>query len=339
MAIPRDKLVPMLESMILMRRVEEMACELGPKQVFGNYHVYMGQEATGASIIPQLGPEDPVFTTHRCHAHCLARGISIEQVIGELLLRETGASKGKGGTQHIMSRQHLTFATSIVGGSTLLATGAALASQVMGTDWIGVAFLGDRSLAEGVVPEVFNLAGLWELPVLYVCENNAAGPGYNPKRSNLNLQELTRLPETYGVSAVAVDATDPATVYPVAVELVDRVRRDRKPAFLEARTPPWPGRSGGDNPTLTVTGVTDLRLAWEPLAEDPVADWHAADPLLKMVNLVLTEGAASKDEILGLDAAIVQKVAAATEVARQAAFPPAEDAYAHIYAGGDLWPK
>jgi pyruvate dehydrogenase E1 component alpha subunit len=311
---------------------------LGSKEVFGNYHVYMGQEATGACVISQLRPEDPVFSTHRCHAHCLARGISIEQVIGELLLRESGASKGKGGTQHIMSREHLTFATSIVGGSTLLATGAALAAQVMDAEWIGVAFLGDRSLAEGVVPEVLNLAGLWELPVLYVCENNNADP-YAPRRSNLSLGQLTDLPETYGITAAAVDATDPSAVYPVAVDLVERVRRERKPAFLEARTPAWPGRSGGENPSLTVTGETDLRHAWEPPADDPVEAWHRADPLLRMVGLVLAEGAATRDDLLAMDRGIQERVARATESARRAAFPPAEDAFAHIFAGGDLWPK
>jgi pyruvate dehydrogenase E1 component alpha subunit len=258
--------------------------------------------------------------------------------MAELLLRESGASKGKGGTQHIMSREHLTFATSIVGGSTLLATGAALAAQVMDADWIGVAFLGDRSLAEGVVPEVLNLAGLWDLPVLYVCENNNAAP-YAPRRSNLNLGQLTDLPETYGITAAAVDATDPSAVYPVAVDLVERVRRDRRPAFLEARTPAWPGRSGGENPSLTVTGVTDLSLAWQPLENDPVAAWHRADPLLRMVELVLAEGAATKEEILARDAEIGTRVARATDAARRASFPPAEDAFAHIFAGGDLWPK
>jgi len=338
MAIPRDQLRPLLESMLLMRRVEEAACELGPKEVFGNYHVYIGQEATGASVISLLRPEDPIFTTHRCHAHCLARGISVDQVIAELLLRETGASKGKGGTQHIMSLEHRTVATSIVGGSTILATGAALAAQVTGGDWIAVAFLGDRSLAEGVVPEVFNLAGLWDLPVLYVCENNNATP-YDPRRSNLSLSSLTDLPQTYGVTAAAVDATDPTAVYPVAAELVQRVRTERRPAFLEARTPPWPGREGGGNPTLDVTGTTDLRLGWAPIAEDPLASWHRADPLLRMIELALAEKVASQEDILSMDRTIQDSIARATAAARAAPFPAPAGVFADILAGGDLWPQ
>lgn len=338
MTIPRERLLPLLESMLLMRRVEEACCELGPKEVFGNYHVYIGQEATGAAVISLLQPEDPVFTTHRCHAHCLARGISAEQVIAELMLRQTGASKGKGGTQHIMSAERRVVATSIVGGSTIMATGAALASQVMGDEWIAVAFLGDRSLAEGVVPEVFNLAGLWDLPVLYVCENNNAAP-YDPRRSNLNLSELTDLPRTYGVAAAAVDATDPTAVYAAADELVARVRAERRPAFLEARTPAWAGRAGGENPSLAVTGVTDLQLSWAAPADDPLEAWHTADPVLRMAKLVLAEGAAGKEEILRMDRAIQDSVARATAAARAAPFPDPADAFVDIFAGDDLWPK
>jgi acetoin:2,6-dichlorophenolindophenol oxidoreductase subunit alpha len=259
-------------------------------------------------------------------------------VMGELLLRETGASKGKGGTQHIMSLEQRTVATSIVGGSTIMATGAALAAQVTGADWIAIAFLGDRSLAEGVVPEVFNLAGLWDLPVLYVCENNNATP-YDPRRSNLNLSALTALPETYGVTATAVDATDPEAVYPVAEELVTRVRKDRHPAFLEARTPAWPGREGGGNPTLDVTGETNLEHAWNPPVNDSLEAWHRADPLLRMVSLVLEEKAATKGEILEMDRAIQDRVEGAADQAKAARFPAATDAFAHILEGADLWPK
>jgi pyruvate dehydrogenase E1 component alpha subunit len=339
MAIPRERMLPLLESMLQMRRVEEAACILGPKEVFGNYHVYIGQEATGASVISLLQADDPIFTTHRCHAHCLARGISVEAVLAELLLRDTGASRGKGGTQHIMSAEKRVVATSIVGGSTIMATGAALAAQVLGSDWIAVAFLGDRSLAEGVVPEVLNLAGLWDLPVLYVCENNNATPYDPPQRSNLNVNSLTDLPETYGVTAVAVDATDPAAVFPVAEELIEKVRKDRRPAFLEARTPAWTGREGGGNPSLDGFGPTDLAVAWSPPSPDPLQEWHRVDPVLAMIRLTLESGVATQQEILDKDRAIKRTVDEATTAARVASFPPPNDAFAHVFAGGDLWPK
>src|SRR5205814_3044639 len=139
---------------------EEAVIDIG-EEFPGNFHVYIGQEGTGACVIAQLRPEDPVYTTHRGHAHNIARGMPPEQVLAEILGRTTGSSGGKGGTFHVMSEQFHTNASAIVGGSTILATGAALAAQVMGDDRIGVAFLGDRTLNEGAPYDPFNLASLW----------------------------------------------------------------------------------------------------------------------------------------------------------------------------------
>jgi TPP-dependent pyruvate/acetoin dehydrogenase alpha subunit len=333
MAIPRDRLLSLLESMLLMRRLEEEVCELGPKEIFGNYHVYIGQEGIGAPIIGLLQPDDPIFSTHRNHAHAVARGISLEQILAELMLRETGASRGKGGTQHVMSAERHFVATSIVGGSTIMATGAALAAQVLGETRIGVAFLGDRSLQEGAVAEAFNLASLWELPVLYVCEHNNAVP-YEPRTLGSSLRVLADLARTYGLRAEVVDGTDPEAVYEVGEDLVEYVRSERRPAFLEARTPAWPGRA-----SLDTTGRTDLRHAWEPPDPDPLETWRWADPVLRATRLVLAEEVATRDEVLALDGRVAAAVAQARESARAAPFPPAEAAFDHLRSGGDLWPK
>ena len=116
MTIPRDRLVPLLETMLLMRRSEEKMCEMGSNEIFGVYHSYIGQEATGASVMAQLGAEDAMFSTHRNHGHNLAKGVGPEQLFAEMMLRQTGASSGKGGTQHVMSRELKTVASSILGG-------------------------------------------------------------------------------------------------------------------------------------------------------------------------------------------------------------------------------
>jgi TPP-dependent pyruvate/acetoin dehydrogenase alpha subunit len=338
MKIPNERLMPLLETMLVMRRTEEKICEMGPKEVFGVYHAYIGQEATGAAVISQLGPEDAVFSTHRNHGHNLAKGVTPEQLLGEMLLRQTGASSGKGGTQHIMSRELKTVATSILGGSTILATGAALAAQVMDGDWISVGFLGERSTNEGSVAEALNLASFWDLPVLYVCENNNAVP-YEPRRYGTALAEIVDLARAYRVRAEAVDATNPEEIYPLAEELVRHVRSERRPAFLEARTPALPGRSRGEHPNLDTIGVTDLAMAWAPPKDDPIADWHRADPVLRMVDIVLGEEAATREEILTLDRGVRQRVARAAETARAAPFPEPEQALADVLAGGDLWPR
>jgi TPP-dependent pyruvate/acetoin dehydrogenase alpha subunit len=334
MAIPRERLLPLLETMLLMRRLEEQVCELGPKEVFGNYHVYIGQEATGACVIDLLDPEDPIFTTHRNHAHALARGIPPEQILAELLLRATGASGGKGGTQHVMSAERHVVATSIVGGSTILATGAALAAQVLGDGRMGVAFLGDRTVQEGGVAEALNLAALWELPVLYVCENNDAASDL--RRLGSSLREVSDLARTYGLRVDAVDGTDPGAVYSASEALVEHVRSARRPAFLETRTPAWPGRAG---PSLDVTGRTEIRHAWAPPEPDALEAWHRADPVLRTVRLALEEEVASEEGLLALDARAQEAVGKATAAALAAPFPPSEAAFADVWAGGDLWPR
>ena len=336
MTIPRDTMVPLLRTMLLMRRTEEAVCEMA-EEFPGNFHVYIGQEATGASVISLLRPDEIVFTTHRNHAHNVARGVPPEQVLGEILGKASGPSGGKGGTFHVMSGPHKTVATAIVGGSTILATGAGLAAQVLKDDRIGVAFLGDRTLNEGAVYEAFNLASLWSLPVLYVCENNVA-PN-SPRASNLMFGQLVDVARTFGMDAEAVDATDPEAAYDAAVTGVAKVRTDRRPMFLETRTPRWPGNSGGGDPTLSITGATDISIAWSPPADDPQADWHRADPVLRMVRLAFEDEAVDQQSALRLDTEVREILARAMAAARAAPLPAAEAAFMDALSGGELWPR
>ena len=334
MPIPRERQLPLLVSMLSMRRLEEEVCALGA-EVFGNTHVYIGQEATGASVIDLLASSDSVFSTHRNHAHAIVRGISAEAILAELMLRQTGTSQGKGGTQHVMSRELNFVATSIVGGSTIMATGAALAAQIRGDSNIGVAFLGDRSVQEGAVAEALNLASLWQLPVLYVCENNDAVP-FDPRKLGTSLKEVGDLARAYGIRAEVLDGTDPEATCELAGDLVDYVRKERRPAFVEARTMAYPGRAG---PSLDVTGRTDLRHAWAPPSPDPLQAWHRADPVLRMVQLVLAEELLDQEQVLDLDRKVQAEIERASASAMAAPFPPAEAAFEHLRAGGDLWPR
>jgi TPP-dependent pyruvate/acetoin dehydrogenase alpha subunit len=337
MPMPRERMLPQLETMLLMRRTEEAICEMAD-EFPGNFHVYIGQEATGANVISLLQPDDHIFTTHRNHAHNIARGVPAEQVLAEILGRTTGPSGGKGGTFHVMSAPHKTVATAIVGGSTILATGAGLAAQVLGDDRIGVAFLGDRTLNEGAVYEAFNLASLWKLPVLYVCENNVGAP-FDPKSSNLTVGQLVDVARTFGIDAEAADAIDPVAFYDVAERAVGHVRQDRRPMFLETRTNRWPGNQGGGDPSLAVTGPTDISVAWSPPAEDKHEAWHRSDPVLRLTRTVIEEEIADQPALLKLDAAVKEAVSRALAAARAAPEPRGEAAFEHALAGGDLWPR
>jgi pyruvate dehydrogenase E1 component alpha subunit len=299
--------------------------------------VYIGQEATGACVLSMLHPDDPVFTTHRNHAHNVARGMPPEQILAEILGRATGPSRGKGGTFHVMSNQYKTAATAIVGGSTILATGAALAAQVLGDDRIGVAFLGDRTLNEGAVYESFNIASLWNLPVLYVCENNNATP-YNPAASNLSVTEITDIARTFHIETRAVDATHPMDLHTAVEEAINRVRSERIPLFLETRTPRWPGNDAGQDPSLEITGATDLAFAWAPPDNDPQAAWHENDPLLRLTKVGLNRGAVDQEALAKLDADVRTIIDQAIAGARSAPPPEGQDALNDALSSSDFWP-
>ena len=337
MPMPRDQMLPQLETMLLMRRTEEAICEM-QEEFPGNFHVYIGQEATGASVMSQLTPEDHVFTTHRNHAHNVARGVPPEQILAEILGRTTGPSGGKGGTFHVMSAAHHTVATAIVGGSTILATGAGLAAQVLGEDKIGVAFLGDRTLNEGAVYESFNLASMWKLPVLYVCENNVGEP-FEARSSNLSASQLTDVVRAFQIQTETAEAFDPVAFHDVAVEAVRRVREERKPFFLETRTNRWPGNLLAGDPSLAATGPTDISMAWSPPADDQHATWHRSDPVLRLTRAVIEEEIADQPALLRLDAQVTESVERALAAARSAPEPAGESAFEGALVGGDLWPS
>ena len=335
MPIAPEQMLPLLQTMLLMRRTEEAVCDLAD-EFPGNFHVYIGQEATGAAVLSQLRREDPVITTHRNHAHNVARGMAPAQVLAEILGRGSGSSGGKGGTFHVMSAEFNTVATAIVGGSTILATGSALAAQVLGDERIGVAFLGDRTLNEGAVYESFNLASLWSLPVLYVCENNNAIP-YDPRSSGLTVKELVDVPRAFGIATAVCDGTDPDAVYDTVARAIDEVRSQRHPFFLEVRTPKWPGNAGAD-PSLEITGRTDVSLGWAPLADDPQAAWRQADPVLRLVARGLADGTLEPADVDLVDEEVQGRLRGAVEVARGAAMPDGESATLHALAGDGLWP-
>jgi TPP-dependent pyruvate/acetoin dehydrogenase alpha subunit len=337
MPMPREQMLPQLETMLLMRRTEEAICEM-QEEFPGNFHVYIGQEATGASVISQLTPEDHIFTTHRNHAHNVARGVPPEQVLAEILGRTTGPSGGKGGTFHVMSAAHHTVATAIVGGSTILAGGAGLAAQVLGEDKIGVAFLGDRTLNEGAVYEAFNLAALWQLPVLYVCENNVGEP-FEPRSSNMSASQLLDVVRAFQIDTEVAEAFDPVAFHDVAERAVHHVRSKRRPMFLEARTNRWPGNMLAGDPSLSATGPTDISMAWSPPANDQYEAWYRSDPVLRLTRAVIEEEIADQAALLKLDAQVKRQIDRALAAARAAPEPTGESAFEHALAGGDLWPR
>ena len=334
-----DVLLELLARMLLIRRVEEQLIHLREDAglLRGHYHVYIGQEATAVAVCRRLAAHDYVFTTHRNHGHLLARGVEPAALIAEILGRTTGCNGGRGGTLHpVAPALGVLHTSAIVGGALPLAAGAALAAKRRGTGMVAVVFFGDGALEEGASYEALNLAALWRLPLLLVCENNSVPPalrraGQYPSSTHA-ARELVDVPRALQIPAVVVDGADPRAVDAAVAPLLARARAGEGPAFVEARNSRWPG-SYPLWPTI-VGEEFDLAWAWEPRrVPEALAEWAASsDPILLLARDLLASGAAGRDRLLALDTAVRAQVAAAVHAALAAPAPPAERALEGVFA-------
>lgn len=245
-AIDVEQYLDMYEQMAKIRAFEEQVNELykGAKMP-GLAHLYSGEEAIAVGVCQALKREDYITSTHRGHGHCLAKGASVDRMFAELLGKEAGYCRGKGGSMHIADPDTGNLgANAIVGGSTGIATGAAFSAKQLGTGQVAVCFFGDGALGQGLLYEVMNMASLWKLPVIYVCENNL----YNEYThfSETTAGEIAARAQAFGIHTEVVDGQDVRTVYATARRLVERARRGEGPAFLQCNTYRYYGHHVGD---------------------------------------------------------------------------------------------
>src|SRR5438309_4062327 len=234
--IGSDRALEMYRRMALIRLFEEQANELyRSAKMPGLTHLYSGEEAIAVGVCTALRREDWITSTHRGHGHCLAKGASVERMFAELLGKEPGYCRGKGGSMHIADHENGNLgANAIVGGSTGIATGAAMSAKLRGTDQVAVCFFGEGALGQGVLYEVMNMAGLWKLPVVYACENNLYNE-YTRYEETTAGDPLTRA-QAFGVAAAEADGQDVRAVFDAAVRAVARARRGDGPTFLVLNT-------------------------------------------------------------------------------------------------------
>src|SRR5437762_1806865 len=236
----------MYEQMLKIRVFEEHVNVLYlSAKMPGLAHLYTGEEAVAVGVCEALRRDDFITSTHRGHGHCLAKGASIDRMFAELLGKESGYCRGKGGSMHIADQETGNLgANAIVGGSTALATGAALSSKMQGTDQVTVCFFGDGALGQGVLYEAMNMASLWKLPIIYVCENNM----YNEYThfSETTAGEMSARPKAFGIHTEEVDGQNIQVVYATAQRLVERARRGEGPAFMLCNTYRYYGHHVGD---------------------------------------------------------------------------------------------
>ena len=319
--IDREQWLHMYEQMFKIRAFEEQVNELyqGAKMP-GLAHLYIGEEAIAVGVCEALTTEDYITSTHRGHGHCLAKGASIDRMFAELLGKEAGYCHGKGGSMHIADQDTGNLgANAIVGGSSAIATGAAFSSKRLGNGRVAVCFFGEGALGQGLVYESMNMAQLWKLPVIYVCENNL----YNEytHHSETTAGSLKARAEAFGLTAVEVDGQNVREVHEAAQRLVERARKGEGPAFMLCNTYRYHGHHVGDI----------AREYYRPKEEELM--WKTdRDPLKFLSGWLIENQMADAGIIEQIEGQVSGEVEAAVTFALNAPFPAPEEVRKHVYA-------
>jgi TPP-dependent pyruvate/acetoin dehydrogenase alpha subunit len=286
----------------------------------GLAHLYIGEEAIAVGICEALRRDDYITSTHRGHGHCLAKGASVEKMFAELLGKEAGYCRGKGGSMHIADQDTGNLgANAIVGGSAGMATGAALSAKMRGSDQVAVCFFGDGALGQGLLYEAMNMAALWKLPVLYVCENNSYNE-YTHYRETTAGEVLARA-QAFGIHGETIDGQDVRLVHETGAKLVERARRGNGPAFLHCNTYRFHGHHVGDV----------NRAYYRPKAEEE--EWKTHRDPIKVFGVWLIRNKWVDAELLGkVEQEIRAEIKAAVQFALDAPYPEPSQVDQHVYA-------
>jgi pyruvate dehydrogenase E1 component alpha subunit len=245
--IGKDTLLEMFYLMVKIRRVEERLLELFAQgKIPGFIHVSIGQEAVPVGVCSCLKPGDFILTTHRGHGHALAKGVDLKRFMAEVFGRRDGYCRGRGGSMHVASNElGLIGSNGIVGGGIPISLGTAFASVYKGNDRVTVSFFGDGASNEGTFHESLNLAALWDLPVVFCCENNEWAE-FTPKRVHMRIEKISERAVSYGIPGVTIDGDDVLSVQEEAERAIARARKGEGPTLLECKTHRWFGHFAGD---------------------------------------------------------------------------------------------
>lgn len=311
----------MYRQMMRIRTFEDNANQLYlSAKMPGLTHMYSGEEAVAVGICEALTDDDRITSTHRGHGHCVAKGAEFKEMFCELLGKEEGYCRGKGGSMHIADQSHGNLgANAIVGGSMGIATGSALRAKLLGQDDVTVCFFGDGATAQGLLYEVMNMAALWNLPVIYACENN----GYSEytKTEEIAAGSITARAEAFGIEAFKVDGQDVLAVNELTQKLVARCRKGEGPFFIELETYRYHGHHVGD-----------INREYYR-SKDEEKDWKEnRDPIIRFRSYLVAEGIATDAEIEAMNAEIEKDAAEAVAYAEAAKYPDVSEVDMHVYA-------
>ena len=316
--ITKDKLLWIYERMRFIREFENRAAGLFAQgKVPGFVHLYAGEEAIAVGVCALLSDRDYITSTHRGHGHCIAKGVDIKAMMCELYGKKNGSCKGKGGSMHIADvDKGMLGANGIVGAGGPLACGAGLTAKVKGTDQVTVCFFGDGAAQQGTMHESMNLASIWKLPVIFVCENN----GYaqtTPAHYHCSAADIADRATAYNMPGFSVDGTDLFAVYEAAGEAIARARRGEGPTLIECKAFRYYGHFEGDN------------LSY--FTEEEKAGQKARDPIDKFTKRVIERKLLSKAELAKIDARAKEVLDEAIQLAEQSPYPALDEILTDVY--------
>jgi acetoin:2,6-dichlorophenolindophenol oxidoreductase subunit alpha len=271
----------------------------------GTMHLSIGQEASAVGACAALRSTDYITSTHRGHGHCIAKGADLTRMMAELLAKQTGYCRGRGGSMHIADAKTGNLgANGIVAGGIPIAAGAALAQKMQGTDRVVMCFFGDGATNEGAFHEALNLASIWDLPVVFVCENNKYGMSFSTEKS-MKVARISDRASAYAIPGYTVEGNDVDEVFKVAREAVERARRGEGPTLIENITYRWKGHSKSDKNLYRT--------------REEIEDWKERDPIEAFEERVIDKGILTRDEVTAIAASMREKIRTAIADATSAA--------------------
>lgn len=319
LALDRELATSSLRTMWKIRRFEEAVEDMyGRGMMHGTMHLSIGQEAVPTGACLALNNDDYITSTHRGHGHCIAKGADMERMMAELLAKDTGYCRGRGGSMHIADTTTGNLgANGIVAGGVPIAAGAALSAKMRGTSQVAVCFHGDGALGEGAWHEGVVLAAMWNLPVVFLCENNHYGMSMASERA-FKLEKLSDRARGYGIPGVTVDGNNVQAVYDAVAEAVARARNDGGPTLVEAVTYRWSGHSKSDKNLYRT--------------REEIADWRTRDPIPAFEAEVLRAGTLTETDLQAIRDDVRTELRAAVQRANAAPDAVPDDLLSAVFA-------
>jgi pyruvate dehydrogenase E1 component alpha subunit len=325
MALTSNQLKEMYTKMMRIRSFDEKIAELTTQGMrLGLTHLYCGEEAVAVGVCSNLRADDFITSTHRGHGHSIAKDTNINAMMAELYAKKTGSNKGKGGSMHICeSRVGNIGANGIVGAGIPIATGAGLSAKLRGTDQVAVSFFGDGASNQGTFHESLNMASIWKLPVIYVCENNLYGMA-TPAARSTSVKDISVRAKAYDMIGETIDGMDVLAVHKAAKEAVERARKGLGPTLLECKTYRYYGHSGA--------WVIEPFSTFPYRTKEEVDEWRQRDPILQLKKKLIRDKIMIEEEIEQLDGSVRKQIDDAVKFAEESPSPHPEEALKDIYA-------